>query len=67
MWHLVVPYTLTNNDSKFAPGRAFSTADDFFTFMRDALQALVDEAAVTGRPKVGLRKTVGRELAITLP
>lgn len=51
-WHLVVPYTLCTNDSKFAPGRAFSTADDFFCFMRDALDALLEEARETGRPKM---------------
>eukprot|EP00038_Savillea_parva_P013973 m.213564 g.213564 ORF g.213564 m.213564 type:complete len:695 (+) comp26708_c0_seq1:378-2462(+) len=52
VWHLVVPYTLTNNDSKFAPGRAFSTADDFYVFMRDALDTLVREAETTGKPKM---------------
>lgn len=51
-WHLVVPYTLCTNDSKFAPGRAFSTADDFFAFMRDSLEVLIAEAEATGRPKM---------------
>eukprot|EP00041_Stephanoeca_diplocostata_P038863 m.1563499 g.1563499 ORF g.1563499 m.1563499 type:complete len:752 (+) comp25282_c0_seq31:1253-3508(+) len=50
--HLVVPYTLCTNDSKFAPGRAFSTSEDFFVFMRDALDVLVDEAQATNRPKM---------------
>ena len=51
-WHLVVPYTLCTNDSKFAPGRAFSTSDDFFAFIKDAVDALLEEAATTGRPKM---------------
>ena len=50
--HLVLPYSLCTNDSKFAPGRAFSTADDFFTFMKDAVDALLEEAEVTGKPKM---------------
>ena len=29
--HLVIPYSLSTNDSKFAPGRAFGTSDDYFT------------------------------------
>jgi len=40
---LVLPYTLANNDSKFAPGRAFGTSDDFFVFMRDAFDVLLEE------------------------
>jgi allantoinase len=40
--HLVVPYTLTNNDSKFGRG-VFATSDDFFTFCRDAFDVLYRE------------------------
>jgi allantoinase len=40
--HLVVPYTLTNNDAKFGRG-VFATADDFFTFCRDAFDVLYRE------------------------
>jgi allantoinase len=42
--HLVVPYTLTNNDAKFARGN-FATADDFFAYMRDAVDMLLREGA----------------------
>ncbi len=42
--HLVVPYTLTNNDAKFARGN-FATAEDFFAYMRDAVDMLVREGA----------------------
>ena len=40
--HLVVPYTLTNNDTKFGRG-IFATADDFFAFCRDAFDMLYRE------------------------
>ena len=42
--HLVIPYTLTNNDSKFASGD-FSKAADFYDFMKDAFDLLHDEGA----------------------
>jgi allantoinase len=32
--HLIVPYSLANNDGKFARG-AFATANDWFAFTRD--------------------------------
>ena len=41
--HLVIPYSLCTNDSKFAPGRAFSTAEDYFVFMKDAFDTLREE------------------------
>ena len=50
--HLVIPYTLCTNDSKFAPGRAFSTSEDFATFMIDAIDHLVAEARATDRPRM---------------
>ncbi|HEV3177070.1 MAG TPA: allantoinase PuuE [Stellaceae bacterium] len=40
--HLVVPYTLTNNDTKFGRG-VFATSDDFFAFCRDAFDLLYRE------------------------
>ncbi|MCY4592699.1 MAG: chitin deacetylase, partial [Alphaproteobacteria bacterium] len=40
--HLVVPYTLTNNDSKFGRGW-FSTGEDFFAFCRDAFDFMREE------------------------
>jgi allantoinase len=42
--HLIVPYSLTNNDAKFARG-AFATADDYFAFLRDAFDLLYEEGA----------------------
>ena len=44
--HLVVPYSLTTNDSKFGRGW-FSTADDFFQFNKDAFDMLYAEGLTT--------------------
>jgi putative urate catabolism protein len=40
--HLVVPYSLTPNDSKFGAG-GFFTADDYFTFVKDGFDVLYRE------------------------
>jgi allantoinase len=40
--HLIVPYTLTNNDVKFARG-SMATGDDFFAYCRDAFDVLYRE------------------------
>jgi len=40
--HLVVPYSITNNDAQFGRGK-FATGDDFFTFCRDAFDMLYAE------------------------
>jgi allantoinase len=40
--HLVVPYSLTPNDSKFGRG-GFFTADDYFTFVKDGFDVLYRE------------------------
>jgi allantoinase len=42
--HLVVPYSLVTNDSKFGRG-IFVTADDFFAFCRDQFDMLYAEGA----------------------
>jgi hypothetical protein len=39
---LVIPYTLTNNDTKFASG-AFGTGEDFFTYLRESFDVLYEE------------------------
>ncbi len=60
--HLVVPYTLDNNDMKFGTLHGFGTGDDFFTYLRDAFDVLYAEGG--DRPKmmsVGLHmRLVGR-------
>jgi putative urate catabolism protein len=47
--HLVVPYSLSNNDAKYSRGN-FGTADDFFTYCRDAFDVLYQEGAT--QPKM---------------
>ncbi|MBM86010.1 MAG: chitin deacetylase, partial [Rhodospirillaceae bacterium] len=42
--HMVVPYSLTTNDSKFGRGW-FATADDFFQFAKDSFDMLYEEGA----------------------
>jgi putative urate catabolism protein len=41
--HLVVPYTLTNNDMKFVSFQGFNSGDQFFTYLKDAFDVLLDE------------------------
>lgn len=47
--HLVVPYSLTNNDGQFARG-GIATASQFFEFLKDAFDMLRAEGEV--RPKM---------------
>ncbi len=47
--HLVVPYTLTNNDVKYGTSN-FGTGEDFFTYCREAFDFLYAEGA--SQPKM---------------
>jgi putative urate catabolism protein len=60
--HLVIPYTLDNNDMKFGTFQGFNTGDDFFAYLRDAFDVLYAEGADTPRMmSVGLHmRLVGR-------
>jgi peptidoglycan/xylan/chitin deacetylase (PgdA/CDA1 family) len=52
--HLVVPYTLTNNDVKFING-SIATGADFFEMLREAFDLLYEEGATQpGMMNVGL-------------
>jgi len=57
--HLVVPYSLTNNDVKFMRGY-LGTAEDYFAFHKDAFDMLYHEGATT--PKM---MSVGIHMRIT--
>lgn len=57
--HLVVPYTLGVNDSKYARA-IFATSDDFLTYAKDALDLMLREGA--SQPKM---LSVGMHLRIT--
>jgi peptidoglycan/xylan/chitin deacetylase (PgdA/CDA1 family) len=43
--HLVIPYTLDNNDMKFGTAQGFNTGDDYFAYLRDAFDVLYQEGA----------------------
>ena len=57
--HLVVPYTMTNNDSKYMRN-AMTTSDQFFTLCRDAFDVLYAEGKT--QPKM---MSVGLHMRIT--
>ena len=42
--HLLIPYSLTNNDARFIR-QSIATGDDFFTYLRDAFDLLYREGA----------------------
>lgn len=60
--HLVIPYTLDNNDMRFATYQGFNSGEQFFQYLRDAFDVLYAEGAE--QPKmmsVGLHcRLVGR-------
>jgi allantoinase len=60
--HLVIPYTLDNNDMKFGTAQGFSTGDEFFTYLRDAFDVLYAEGTMAPKMmSVGLHmRLVGR-------
>ena len=43
--HLVIPYTLDNNDMRFATNQGFNSGDQFFAYLRDAFEVLYAEGA----------------------
>jgi allantoinase len=61
--HLVIPYSYEANDNRFNENSGFSTADDFFSYMRDAFDVLYGEGR-RGSPKllsIGLHdRLIGR-------
>jgi len=61
--HLIVPYTLDANDMRFATAQGFNSGDQFFAYLRDSFDMLLEEGR-RGAPKlmsVGLHcRLVGR-------
>lgn len=41
--HLVVPYSLDNNDMRFATAQGFNSGDQFYTYLKDAFDVLYAE------------------------
>jgi len=49
--HLIIPYTLDNNDMRFATPQGFNSAEQFYTYLRDSFDVLYAEGAA-GAPKM---------------
>lgn len=47
--HLVIPYTLDNNDMRFATYQGFNSGEQFFTYLRDAFDVLYQEGETSPR------------------
>ena len=47
--HLVVPYTLDNNDMRFATNQGFNSGDQFFAYLRDGFDVLYREGSEAPR------------------
>jgi putative urate catabolism protein len=60
--HLVIPYTLDNNDMRFATAQGFNAGDQFFAYLRDAFDVLYTEGATAPKMmSIGLHcRLVGR-------
>jgi len=60
--HLVIPYTLDNNDMRFATAQGFNSGDQFFAYLRDAFDVLYAEGETAPKMmSVGLHcRLVGR-------
>ncbi len=48
--HLVIPYSYETNDNRFGDGVGFTTADDYYVYMRDAFDMLYAEGG--DEPKI---------------
>ena len=46
---LIIPYTLDNNDMRFATNQGFNTGDHFFTYLKDSFDALYEEGKTNPR------------------
>ena len=40
---LIIPYTLDNNDMRFATNQGFNSGDQFFSYLKDSFDALYEE------------------------
>lgn len=59
---LIVPYTLDSNDMRFASPQGFNAGDQFYTYLKDAFDALYTEGAESPKMlSVGLHcRIIGR-------
>ena len=59
---LIIPYTLDNNDMRFATNQGFNSGDQFYTYLKDSFDALYEEGNYAPKMmSVGLHcRLVGR-------
>ena len=59
---LIIPYTLDNNDMRFATNQGFNTGDHFYNYLKDSFDALYEEGKITPKMmSVGLHcRIIGR-------
>jgi len=59
---LIIPYTLDNNDMRFATYQGFNSGDQFFTYLKDSFDALYEEGKTSPKMmSVGLHcRLIGR-------
>ena len=59
---LIIPYTLDNNDMRFATNQGFNSGDQFYNYLKDSFDALYEEGKTTPRMmSVGLHcRLIGR-------
>ena len=59
---LIIPYTLDNNDMRFATNQGFNTGDHFFNYLKDSFDALYEEGKKSPKMmSVGLHcRLIGR-------
>jgi len=60
--HLVIPYTLDNNDMRFATNQGFNSGDQFFQYLKDSFDCLYKEGETNPKMmSIGLHcRLVGR-------
>ena len=59
---LVIPYTLDNNDMRFATNQGFNSGDQFYTYLKDSFDVLYEEGKTSPKMmSVGLHcRLIGR-------
>ena len=59
---LIIPYTLDNNDMRFATNQGFNTGDHFYNYLKDSFDVLYEEGKITPKMmSVGLHcRLIGR-------
>ena len=59
---LIIPYTLDNNDMKFATNQGFNTGDHFYNYLKDSFDTLYEEGKTSPKMmSIGLHcRLIGR-------